>query len=141
MAAKQEQFRPSLTLAEIKQICDSLHCTEPGSKLFHKLAVYYAKVNLGLNPPAYISTVKQTLEQKLGLDSEATQSTDRAAQYQARLQQKQELAPATLSKEERFNLLAAKAFAGSITDEELVEGRALEQELYGMDMGTFATPQ
>ena len=36
-------------------------------------------------------------------------------------------------------MLAAKSFDApeSLSYEEVTEGRALEQELYGMDMGTF----
>lgn len=137
MSIKQEQFRPSLSLAEVVAICDSLSQTEPGSKLYQKMIIYHAKINIGLNPPSYTSTVKQSVEQKLGLAP--TEPKVSAAQYQARLQQKQELAPATLSKEDRFNLLAAKSFESpeSLSAEEAAEGRALEQELYGMDMGTF----
>ena len=102
MSAKQEQFRPSLSLTEIAAICDSLNVTEPGSKLYQKLVIYHAKINIGLNPPSYVATGRKTLEQKLGLDSpsDASPPIDRAAVYQARLAQKQELAPATVSKEE-----------------------------------------
>lgn len=138
MVTKQEQFRPSLSLAELKTICDSLHTTSPGSALFKKLAVYYAKVNVGLNPPAYIAAKRESVEQRLGLEDGATEFIDKATVYQERLRQKQEIAPNTLTAQEQFELLASKAIAGTITEQEKEQGKKLEEELYGMDMGTFA---
>ena len=140
MSAKSRtQYRPSLCMEELEELLTYIPKT---SALFAKLHVYTIKANLGLNSAAYIGMPKDTIAARLGMTAEsnaiiADQVVDRAAVYQARLAQKQELAPATLSKEERFEILAAKSFNGELTLDEAAEGRALEQELYGMDMGTF----
>jgi len=127
-ATKQEQYRPSFTLSELEDFLLFLPETCP---TYNKLAVYVYKVKMGLNAAAYASAPKVSL-----VESPA---------YTARLQQRAELAPTTLTAEDRYNLLAAKAMAAVaedrttwLTEVEIEEGKRLEQELYGMELGTFA---
>jgi len=131
------QYRPSLSLAELQELVSYI---PKQSVLYSKLYIYLAKANLGLNAAAYTAEPKETIEEKLGLQMAGATVVNKAAAYTALLQQKQELAPATMSKEDRFNLLGAKAMAAppTITEEEREEGKQLEIELYGMELGTFS---
>jgi len=140
-ATKQEQYRPSFTLSELEDFLLFLPETCP---TYNKLAVYVYKVKMGLNAAAYASAPKVSLVESLGGELPEKKAKDSAA-YTARLQQRAELAPTTLTAEDRYNLLAAKAMAAVaedrttwLTEVEIEEGKRLEQELYGMELGTFA---
>ena len=134
MSRKYEQYRPSFTLAELKEVVSAL---PQNSALRNKLALYIAKINFGIKAPAYITEGKQTVEESLGFTPPVKDTG--AKSYMERLQAKASLSQDILSPEERFNLLAGKAAEGKVlTPEEIEEGKRLEQELYGMDMGTFA---
>ena len=134
MSRKYEQYRPSFTLAELKEVVSAL---PQNSALRNKLALYIAKINFGIKAPAYIAEGKQTVEESLGFTPPVKDTG--AKSYMERLQAKASLSQDILSPEERFNLLAGKAAEGEVlTPEEKEEGQRLEQELYGMDMGTFA---
>lgn len=139
MAKRQEQYRPSFTLAELLELLEYIPAK---SALKTKLTIYVAKVSVGLNAAAYISEPKQSLEDKLGFSPVSPVSggvAKNAEAYMQKLQIKQQIAPESLTPEDRFNILAQKAISGEITAEERIEGSQLEQELYGMDMGTFAS--
>ena len=132
MSNKLEQFRPCFTYLELSQLLSEL---SPNSSLYKKIAKFKYKVDVGVNAVAFSTAPKQTLEQSIGAAPES--NIGYAAQL-AKLESKAQHSPQLLSSEDKYNLLGAKALAGTLTEEEKAEGRALELELYQLDMGTFA---
>ena len=137
----QAQYRPSLSSAEISELLEYIPRDRP---LYKKLAVYQIKINIGLNTPSYLKTGEQEARSKLALlggTSEFSSPVNHAREQrieQEKLEHKALFAPQLLSSADKYTLLGNKALAGTITEEEKAEGRALELELYQLDMGTFA---
>jgi len=140
MSIRQAQYRPSLSEAEINQLLEYIPRQSP---LYKKLAVYQVKINVGLNVPAYIKTGEQeknSIAARLGLIGTATTPAEHAEQQRQeaqKIEHKALFAPQLMSSADKYTYLGNKALAGTITEEEKAEGRALELELYQMDMGTF----
>lgn len=138
---RQAQYRPSLSAAEIDTIISLL---PRDSTVYKKLAMYQVKINIGLNVPAYIKTGEQqakSVAAQVGLvqeDSDGENSPEQNhAMMIAKLEHRAQFAPQLMSPADRFELLGAKAIAGTASAEEIEEGKKLELELYGSNMGTF----
>ena len=69
------KYRPALSAAEIQYLIDLCNLdsrpatAEMGFNIASRLKIFALKVNLGLTGAAFVSTPRQSLDQKLGLDS------------------------------------------------------------------------
>jgi len=135
----QAQYRPSLSADEIARLLGYIPQSDP---MYRKLSIYQVKINIGLNVPSYLKTGEQEARSRLAQLGGVTERPANHAREQELEQQKLEhqakFAPQLMSSADKYTLLGNKALAGTCTEEEKTEGRALELELYQMDMGTFA---
>ena len=131
MSKKLDQYRPCFNYLELTELVSLLPQSHP---LFLKLSMFKYKIDMGLNAPAFATAPRQSLEQSIGAEPE--NNIGYTAQL-AKVQSKANYAPQLLTAADKYELLGNKAITGTITEEEKAEGRALELELYQMDMGTF----
>lgn len=144
MANKETLYRPYfsgdeiLTLLSLVLDSQSSGQSSPTlSVLRKKLAQFKYKISQDLVSPSYTTKGRDTIETKLGLDSQShnIEGEDKSAAYARKLAS---VPTELLSPTERYNLLAAKALSGnSLTVEEHAEGAKLELELTGFTSGIF----
>lgn len=137
---KQEQYRPSFSLAELDKLLSYIPESSP---LYSKLKVYLLKVNVGLNCAAYIKTgeqEKRTLAAQVGLEADPALGEDHLENQRLlrnKLDTQARLAPQLMSDEDRLEYLAQRSVEEIATPEEIEEGRALELKIHGMSFGMF----
>ena len=134
----QAQYRPSLSADEIARLLGYIPQSDP---MYRKLSIYQVKINIGLNVPSYLKTGEQEARSRLaqlgGVMEKPVNHAREQELEQQKLEHQAKFASQLMSRADKYTLLGNKALAGTCTEEEKAEGRALELELYQMDMGTF----
>lgn len=141
--AKQDQFRPSLCSTEIIRLLTYIPIDDP---LYKKFAMFQVKIQVGLVQVSHTKSNlprKDSLEGRLGFTSQESLSNlseDHLANQRVIMEQletKAKFAPQLMSDSDRLEYLGQKSIAEDISEEELVEGRALELKIHGMSFGIF----
>lgn len=140
MPQSKKLFRPYLTEEEIFHL--AYLCSEYKDKLskeiHKKLMKYKLSISHELISPSYTSTNDTpSIEESLGLelpDDKDNSGVTKAEKYNKKLSM---IAPELLTPTERYDFLAYKMLEGTITEKEREEGKKLELELFGMELGTF----
>ena len=135
----REQFRPSFTLAELKEILTSL---QEGSAIYNKLAAYIFKISVGAKAASFIAQPKVTILDSLGGSLHQSQSNEnvggRFEENISRLRNKATQLPETLTNEDKLELYSTRFISDlesdKLTPEELEEAKKLELEKYGMNI-------